>query len=372
MIYFICILVFVTAVYFVLIALVVFGFLKIKKSSGNVNHTNLINKISVIIAVRNEASSILNCLKSIENQNFEKNDFEVIIINDHSIDETEELISKYMLSSELNLQQYNLTDKTSKKEALNYGIENSNYDIIATTDADCVLPGNWLRYVSNNFNDSSEMLIGPIVFNSAAGFLSNFQTLDMLAIQGIEFGMLSYNKPVLNNAANLSYKKNSYLDVNGFDQFNTPSGDDVFLLEKFKKNNKKIKGLLSSGFVVETKPEFTVSGFINQRIRWSSKTKYYSDNLLVFISSIVLIQNILLPFIYFGIPLVEKYRIILIILLCCKWLIDFILLFLVSSFFKRRSALFYFIPVQLFYPVYIAVIWILSMTTIFEWKGRKF
>lgn len=373
MIYILVIFILITALYFCTTTLVIIGFKRIKGESHNHLENKELNKISIIIPVRNEEENIANCLESLKNQNYNKNDFEIIIVNDHSTDNSSNIISSFIESNTLDARLLSLgVEATSKKEALKYGIEKSKYDVIATTDADCLLPKNWLQHISLQFSNESHMLLGPVMFKERSGFLSSFQILDMLAIQGMEFGVINFNKPILNNAANLSYLKESYNSVNGFEGFDTPSGDDIFLLEKFKLNGKKIKGLLKKDFIVETLSESTLRGFLNQRLRWSSKTKHYSDKVLIFFSSIVLIQSVLMVFIYLGIALVEKYTIILIILLFCKWLIDFILLLLVASFFKRKSALFYFIPVQIVYPIYIILIWLASMALSFEWKGRKF
>jgi len=330
-------------------------------------------KISVIIAVRNEEDNILKCLNTLLTQKYNKTDFEIIIIDDNSIDKTCEVILQRVKDTEVNVQLYHLIGKTSKKEALKLGIEKSSYPIIATTDADCSLPENWLNHISLQFNKKGSMLLGPVMFKNTKGFLPAFQVLDMLAIQGLEFGTLGFNSPILNNAANLSFYKEKYLQVNGYDSYKTPSGDDIFLLEKFKRKEKnEIKGLLSNEFIVETIPENNFSSFFNQRLRWSSKAKYYSDKLLIYFGSIIFIQNIVSIFIYVQLPLVEKYRDIFIILLLTKWVIDFILLFLVACFFERRKALFYFIPVQIVYPIYIVFISIISMMTKYEWKGRKY
>lgn len=372
MIFIVSIFILITAIYFFSITWVIVGFVSIKKRDA-LGVEKKARKISIIIPVRNEAENIIKCLNTLKDQNFNKSDFELIIVNDHSIDNTENVINAFTNTTDLDLSLCSLSDdRTSKKEALKYGIEKSKYDIIATTDADCSVPENWLKNISLNFNTSSEMLLGPVMFNHKGGFLSSFQMLDLLAIQGIEFGVINFRKPILNNAANLSYLKKTYNDVGGLDDFNTPSGDDIFLLEKFRSRKKEINGLLSQDFVVETDSESTIKGFLNQRLRWSSKTKHYSDKTLIFFSSIVFVENVLLIFVYLGIALVEKYTIILIFLLFCKWLIDFILLFLVASFFQRKRALFYFIPAQIVYPIYIIMIWLASMTLSFEWKGRKF
>jgi len=371
-IYFITILTVVSITYFFSIGWIIIGFNKLKRRGETKFQRNQNSKISIIIPVRNEEKNILACLQSLQNQNYDNGNFEVIVVNDHSTDITEQLVNSFIEESNLTIRIVSLTDRTSKKEALKLGIEMAQFNIIATTDADCILPKDWLNNISSQFKSDADMLLGPVMFKRRKGFLSAFQTLDMLAIQGMEFGALGFKQPILNNAANLSYSKKAYNKVKGFDSFNTPSGDDIFLLERFKSNHQKIKGLLSHNFVVETEPETKLSDFLNQRLRWSSKSKYYSDKLLLFFSGLVLIQNILLLFIYLGILLVEKETLSFVILLFTKWLIDFILLFLVASFFKRRNAMFYFIPVQLVYPIYILIVWIASITMKFEWKGRKY
>lgn len=370
MIYFISILTVIIIIYCCVIVWVILGFLRIKEKGNSKEPQDI--KITVIIPVRNEEDNILICLETLQNQNYNKDLFEVIIVNDHSADKTEKIVNSYIKTNDLSIRLISLTDKASKKEALKHGISLAKFKFIATTDADCVLPENWLNYMSNYFNRNTDMLLGPVMFKKKHGFLSGFQTLDMLAIQGVEFGALGFKQPILNNAANLSYSKQAYNSVNGFDSFNTPSGDDIFLLERFKTQHQKIEGCLSQDFIVETKQELTFSGFVNQRVRWSSKSKYYSDKLLKSFSGLILIQNISLLLIYYGVLFVEKHSLIFLFLLITKWLIDFILLFLVAGFFNRKSSMFYFIPVQLVYPIYILIIWIGSVTMKFEWKGREY
>lgn len=368
----ISILILITSIYCCTLLFILVGFIKMKKDGSNELLNNSINKISVIIPVRNEEDNIANCLDSLTYQNYNKADFEVIVIDDHSTDDTPLIVVNYMKISELNIRFYQLENTFTKKEALKFGIEKSTSKIISTTDADCILPINWLNTISKKIGATADMLLGPVMFNQKSGFLSAFQQLDMLALQSIEFGMLYHKKPILNNAANLAYLKEEFYAVEGFDQYNTPSGDDVFLLEKFKRNNNNVKGLIKEDFIVLTNQETSYFGFINQRLRWSSKAKYYSDNWLLFISMIVLIQNISMIFIYIGTLFVEKHWIILIILLFCKWLIDFILLFLAASFFKRKKVLYYFIPVQVVYPLYLLFVWIASIMATFKWKGRNY
>jgi cellulose synthase/poly-beta-1,6-N-acetylglucosamine synthase-like glycosyltransferase len=358
----------ITTIYSVLVIIALIGFYKAKKTKVENNQNS--NQVSVVIAARNEEDNIERCIKSLLNQDYDATNYEIIVVNDHSEDNTSSILKRIKAN---NLVVISLPEGiTSKKEALKFGIEKAQYNIIASTDADCVLPKNWVTSIATNIDENSDMLLGPVMFIKKKGFFNAFQQLDMMAMQTFEFGMLHFNKPILNNGANLSFRKNKYNAVNGYDSYNTPSGDDVFLLEKFNVQKLKIKGLLNKHFIVETDATNNCSEFLHQRIRWASKSKFYTGLLLKFLSIIILFQNFLLIFIYSQALLGEKYTNYYIFLLLSKWLIDFILLFLVATFFDRSKSLLYFIPVQIIYPFYIVGVSVASIFLKFEWKGRKY
>jgi biofilm PGA synthesis N-glycosyltransferase PgaC len=337
-------------------------------------HNKLIgceSKLSVVIAVRNEEENIEKCINSLLLQDYAINDFEIIVVDDHSSDKTVEIVEIFCKKNN-NIRLLKLVDKYAKKEAIKLGVESAKYTIIATTDADCLLPLNWLNIISSQLESKASMLLGPIKFKEQKGFLNAFQQLDLFAMQGLTFGLLNYQKPIINNGANLSFLKEDFL--NSFSKINqkNPSGDDVFLLEQLKLKSKNIVGFLHQKFIVETNPEETLLGFFNQRIRWASKSKYYRDNWLMFFSFLVLSINLLTIFIYFHLVLIDENRGVYIILLLTKWLIDFILLFLVSSFFDKRRKMIYFLLVQLVYPFYIFFVGFMSFFMKFNWKGRVY
>ena len=355
-------------VYSITILLSVLGFINLKKSK--VKNTDKEVKISLIIAFRNEEDVIQNCLQSIVKQKYSLENYEVILVNDHSDDESVPIV-KVFTEAYSNFSLLHLKEGESKKAALKLGVSKAKYDFIAFTDADCHLPEKWFFNLSNQIDDN-DMLVGPVVMNSTNNsFNDAFQRLDFMAIQGNSFGLLNYKKPILNNAANLLIRKEAFYQVGGYDNYNTPSGDDVFLLEKFLKHNMNIKGCLIQQAVVNTKTENSWKQFIHQRLRWASKAKYYKNPWLNYIGILILSVNVAVLFIYGAIVLVENYRLTLLFFLLSKWLIDFILLFLVASFFNRKRDLFYFIPVQLIYPVYVIGIGLLSLFGSYKWKGRK-
>lgn len=360
--------IFITLIYVISITYVIVGWLFIPKK--NKIATVSTQKISVVIAYRNEAQHIINCLKSFEKQTITKTDFELILVNDHSEDNSKMLIETYRKTSNLSILCYDLLEVTSKKEALTLGIKNASHPIIACTDADCEVPKNWLENIAASFEENTAMLLGPVAFNTKYNSVGIFQTLDMLAIQGITFGMLQHQQPIINNGANLAFLKKDFNLVGGYDQHKTPSGDDVFLLQKFIKNKLKINGLISPQQIVKTQLQPTWESFFQQRLRWASKSKYYSNKSLIYLSSIIYATNFLQIFIYLGVVLVDKYYIVGIILLLSKWFFDFILLYLAAKFFSKRNYLYYVVGMQLIYPIYITMIVFLGMISSYKWKNR--
>ncbi|MCO6498984.1 MAG: glycosyltransferase [Vicingus serpentipes] len=371
MTYLLYIIIFVLLLYIASLLYIIYGFIQLKKKSVN-NSNDAEQKISIIIAARNESENIAKCIKSLIHQNYDKNNFEIIVVDDHSTDDTILIVEEIIKDTTHFITLHQLTDRLSKKEALKQGIKYAKYSIIATTDADCVLPENWLKIIGNNLKYPTSMLLGPVTFLDEKDFLGAFQFLDMCAMQGVTFGLAYHQQPVLNNGANLSYLREVYHKVGGYDNYETPSGDDIFLLEKFKSQQQQILGVLNKEFIVKTDSKKSWNEFFHQRMRWASKASHYKDKLMLLFSMLVFFQNLIILFIYGEMLFVEEMRFTDIILIMSKWSIDFILLFLLSSFFDKRKRLLYFIPVQIFYPIYIVLIGLVSKFYKFKWKDRIF
>ena len=271
-------------------------------------------KISIVIAVRNEELTIEKCVDSLLNQNYNQNCFEIIVVDDHSTDHILDVL-KRLTEKFKNVSFYQLTNTFSKKEAIRYGVKYASFDVIATTDADCILPPNWLNYIANKFNGETNFLFGSVVLEDKTSFLNKFQQLDFFAMQGLTFGTSYYNQPLMCNAANMSFRKKDYITLNDKIENKIPSGDDVFLLHQFKQNKRVISAFLNKNFIVQTKAEENYMGFINQRLRWASKSKLYKDNLMLFFSYLVLFANVSMLFIYYHIIFIEQNRGVYIILL---------------------------------------------------------
>lgn len=112
--------------------------------------------ISVIVPTYNEESNIEECLKSLSNQSIPRSEYEIIVVDGNSKDRTREIAEKY---ADL------VFIQTRKKVggARNDGAEVSKGDIIATTDADCIIPRDWIARIEAGFSDPSVVQLYGLV-----------------------------------------------------------------------------------------------------------------------------------------------------------------------------------------------------------------
>lgn len=242
--------------------------------------------VSVIIAVRNEADRIIDLLNDLKVQEDVNAGMEVIIVDDHSTDQTAQLVSEYLMAHpEIDfrlIRSQGLELAGSKKAALTSGIHAARGDLILTTDADCRVGKNWVSSMMNCFKDPEKaMIIGPVTYLAGRGLFNQFQALEFLGMMASGAGAAKAGMPFICSGANLAYRRSTFLQVDGYSgnaQF--ISGDDVFLLHKIKK----MKGRRSIGFanykesIVRTDPVKGLRSFFRQRARWASKSKGYRDH----------------------------------------------------------------------------------------------
>lgn len=241
--------------------------------------------VSVIIPFRNESENILRSLKSIAEQNYPKEKFEVIYVNDFSQDDSLHKISIQNKSSNIRILSVpsDYSVNAHKKRAIRFGIQNAKGKIIVTTDADCTHKADWLRSLLSCLKNDVGFVSGPVEFYSNETLFSKLQKIEFAGLVITGAGLIGSNKPIICNAANIAYRKDAFDKVNGFnDQMNLSSGDDELLMQKiWKETDYKVKFCTNKNAIVETDPNRTVKQFYQQRKRWASKGLFYADKFLI-------------------------------------------------------------------------------------------
>lgn len=343
--------------------------------------------ISVIIPARNEEHNIAACLDTVCNQSYPKDLFEVLVIDDHSTDNTAAVVKKY---AQQNVKLISLKDFVSdeinsyKKKAIEIAIEQSNAELIVTTDADCWVQHNWLQTIASFYEEKQpDFIAAPVAINCSGKLIEQFQALDFMTLQGITGASVYKKIHSMCNGANLAYTKKAFDEVCGFAGIdNIASGDDMLLMHKiYKRYPDKVMFLKSKDAIVQTAPVHSVKEFFNQRIRWASKADKYDDKRIFAVLVVVYFTNVillLLPFIsFFNLEklLIINYQLSIfqlwLLLMVIKTIVELIFLYPVAKFFGKQSMLWLFPLMQLFHIIYTVIAGWLGKFGNYYWKGRN-
>ncbi len=361
----------ISALYLVCIFAFTYGLYNLKERYFTFNKKNDL-KVSVLIAARNEEKNIKKLLKSIYNQTFTKELFEVIIIDDHSEDNTLSIVENFIKeNNDINLKIFS-AEKEGKKFAISQALHLAHNELVIVTDADCVLKTTWIESIVNFYKEKKcKMILAPVLLSPAETFFEKIQVLEHLSLIGSTAGSANIGFPVMCNGANMAYEREAALEVEKFRKdFNIPSGDDMFLMEQFVKNygQQSVKFLLSKSAIVETKTCKTISDFFRQRRRWVSKTKAYTSWKILATAFIVLFFNLSIVSLFIGAFFIPALWSLYFLLTLLKFFIDLPLLKNITSFMNQSSLLKWTLPLEFIYPFYVVFTAISGMLINVKWK----
>jgi biofilm PGA synthesis N-glycosyltransferase PgaC len=332
-------------------------------------------KLSIIIPARNEEQNIKQLLDSLLAQDYPAHLTEIIVVDDHSTDNTAAIVKNYPAVKLLILQD-ELTN-SYKKKAIEMAITRSTGDLIVTTDADCVADRQWLSsLVSFKEKRNAAFIAAPVSFGNKKGgnrLLYNFQVLDFLVLQGVTGVAVHHKMMSMCNGANLAYEKTVFNEVNGFKNIDhIASGDDMLLMHKISRRFPgRLYYIKSQNAIIKTETVDTWAQFFNQRIRWASKANKYDDKRIFSVLLLVYLFNFSFLCLFIAGFINYTYWFYLLYLWIAKTVVEFPFVFSVASFFGRRSLLKYFFLLQPFHILYTVVAGWLGQFGSYEWKGRK-
>lgn len=339
-------------------------------------------RISVLVPARNEEQNIRHCLESLSRQAYPKELYEVIVIDDHSTDNTARIVQEFAAEGLCTVRCLRLGElgarpvKAYKKFAIETGIGLAIGELIVATDADCWSGPDWLRTIAGFHKDTGAKFIAAPVLMIDTGrqsFLSLFQTLDFLTLQGITGAAVYRRFHSMCNGANLAYEKKAFLEVDGFRGIDSiPSGDDMLLMHKiYKKYPEQVYFLKDQEAIVYTRPEQTWGRFVNQRVRWASKADQYDDKRIFWVLLGVYVLNVL--FIAWSVAACWHRSNLwpLLVLLALKTVVEYPFVYSVAAFFRQQRLMPWFPFLQPFHILYTVVIGWLGKFGSYRWKDRK-
>jgi cellulose synthase/poly-beta-1,6-N-acetylglucosamine synthase-like glycosyltransferase len=234
--------------------------------------------LSVIIAARNEADNLFENLPYILQQDYPT--FEVIVINNQSIDDSYHLLNAYQQQYP-NLKIIEVAKskhlKPGKKLPITLGVKGAKYDVLVMTDADCKPASNeWLQEIATRFTVGKEIILGYGPYVKRAGFLNRLVRFDTAWIGMSYLSMALAKLPYMGVGRNMAYTKDLFNRVHGFkSHYSLPSGDDdLFIQEAARKGNYRIS--LDRKSYCYSEASETWSGWIRQKTRHYTTANHYS------------------------------------------------------------------------------------------------
>ena len=234
--------------------------------------------VSVIICAWNEEENLKKNLQSILEQDYPE--FEVIVVNDHSRDETELLLhawqKKYSHLRVINLTAEN-TNMRGKKFAISMGIKGALHESLVFTDADCRPKSkHWLRYMAQGLMEPKQIVLGYGGFEKKKGFFNKLYRYESvhIAMQYLSYALA--RKPYMGVGRNLAYKKELFFKTKGFIKHrHVASGDDDLLVNEVSTGFNTGIEVRNEAHTI-SQPVENFSAWVLQKRRHLSTGSYYT------------------------------------------------------------------------------------------------
>lgn len=275
--------------------------------------------VSVIICARNEDENLTEFLPKVLSQTYPN--FEVIVVNDCSYDNTENVIDEYAKIFP-NLKKVTIKEdayyKHGKKFAILVGIKAATYENMVFIDADCYpTSNNWLQMMVNGFSKEREVVLGYGAYEKNDSFINKLIRFDTFMIAAQYLSHAIKGKAYMGVGRNLAYKKDLFYRNKGFSShYHINSGDDdlfvnqvatptnvnvcvhhdAFTVSKVKTTFKswklqKVRHLTTSPFYKQSTKAKIGFNYFTQYVFWMALVPlFFSLNTLILATAILLLK----------------------------------------------------------------------------------
>ena len=336
--------------------------------------------VSVVVAARNEAGNLPGLLSCLLHQDYPRDKFEILIVDDRSEDETWDILSRAEREHTL-LKAFRITDLSPdfapKKRALDLAIRSSQSEIILLTDADCTPQPEWVRTVVSFYHEGVNAVLGfsPYRFDTPLpSIVEKMLALDYFSLGAIAAASVGLGRPLTATGTNLSYRRSTFLRAQGFENIKRwVSGDDDLFIQRavHEKLGGSSYALCQDAFVPAAAPK-NWRQFWNQRIRYASKARQYDSEMIAGLVAVYLLNALILAGCISGLFGFWGSFGIALIAWIIKAGVEYAFLAQASVGFGQQHLLKYFLPTEILHPIYVTVFGLLGLFARYRWKGAKF
>ncbi len=266
--------------------------------------------VSIVVPVRNEEQTISEMLDSLLEIDYPHELLEIIIVNDQSVDRTREIAKTYVGRFHCNYRVLDVDESDgptslAKTRPLMKGLDQAQGEFILMTDADCVIPRNWVRGVVSQFTEDVGMVCGITVPNleSHTRFpFTWFETLDWLLLMGVCSGFAGRDRAQALIGNNYAVRASTYRELGGFRNLSFQHIDDIALMLAVRQIAKqRVVMPAENAMLILTRPLASLWDMISQRRRWMAAWPH-TDAPIKRVMALGFVGHLSLPIWFFAGP----------------------------------------------------------------------
>ena len=335
--------------------------------------------VTVLVAARDEEQHIEGCLESLLRQEYPSDLYEVVVVNDRSVDATPQIIAK-LAARYPNLSVIDIVetpdDVTGKQNALRVAVPRTRGEFVLNTDADCVAPPTWVSAMVERFAPDVGLVMGLPTAHAAgsrASLLTRVQSLDLAFLLHQAIGAAGWGSPASCIGNNLAYRRSALDEIGGYDDLPATLTEDALLVRTLREaTDWKVVAANCPEALMLTQPALSWQAFYQQRARW------ILGGLETRSPSVKVLYGVLL---YYWLLLLSPVAVVLApallwpacVAICTKLVADLAVAWQACARLSRRDLLRAYLPFSAYYLLYASV---LGLTALFsgkvQWKGQMY
>lgn len=332
---------------------------------GKKSNITFKQKLSIVIAAKNEEKNINSLFDSLELLNYPKDNYEVIFVDDNSTDKTAELIQS-RVSGNKNYTFIKAANKEfeGKKGALSIGIKSAKYNFIVITDADCKPETNWLNAIAGVLDYGYDFVFGVAPIKTGSALVEKLSAFENLRNTYLTIAAVGLNIPYSAAARSFAFRKTSFERLGGYaNTKETLSGDDDLLLREAVKNKMLIATVIEPGAFIFSDPSKSFTEYFKQKKRHLQTSFHYLLKQKLFLAfwhiiNLISIASVLLSF----------FNPLFLFPVFVKLIYDFVIAIKFQQQLGHKFRFYEIIFLQLLYEVFVVINFFNSLKGKVEWK----
>lgn len=229
--------------------------------------------VTIVVPARNEEARISECIRSIAQNDYPIDKYEIIAVNDRSEDKTGKLLES--LKSEIpnlivlhNDEKKKIANLQGKPGALQLAINRCHGDVIVMTDADCTVGKRWIYNHAGCYSNPNLGMVAAYTDIIGDNPFSKIQAVEWIYLHSLAIGSIGFNRPLSCYGNNISLSKEKFDLLGGYNSMKFSITEDLAMLQNMHSHGYTTRHLSNIESEIHTFANKTLRDYINQHHRW--------------------------------------------------------------------------------------------------------